>query len=242
MKSYKNFAFVYDDVMGDRQDTINYVYSLIKANHPKAKTLLELGCGTGSLLSDLSQHYLSTGIDLSLEMLIQARKKLPKVRFLHSDITKFKLQEKFDVIICVFDTINHVTSFKKWELIFAQVVKHLCPDGIFIFDINTIAKIQRYSKELPYVLEGKHSTCMVNVTAMKGCNFSLDITAFSQVKGNNFKRFYASVPEVTFSQKVILTLLKKYFGEIDLKDPDRRKASKETEELYFICSKPKPKK
>jgi SAM-dependent methyltransferase len=239
MSKYKKFAFVYDDVMGDRQEAAQYVHKLLKANHPKAKSLLELGCGTGSLLSHLSKLYLSTGIDNSPEMLLQAKKKAAKVRFLLGDITKFKLEEKFDTIICVFDTINHITSIKKWEMIFSRVAKNLSPDGIFIFDINTVAKIKRYSGELPYAMEGKNSSCIVKVSEMKGCNYFLDITAFSQIKGDNFKRFKAIIPEVTFDQKVVLSLLKKYFGRILLKDPDRPKVSKLTEELYFVCSKPK---
>lgn len=239
MNSYKNFAYVYDDVMGSRKDVIKYVHELIISNHPGAESLLDLGCGTGSLLSHLSKYYTSTGIDLSSDMLAHAKKKLPKVNFSCQDICNLNLNEKFDVIICVFDTINHITSLKKWEMIFAKVAKHLSADGVFIFDINTIAKINRYSSELPYALEGKYSTCVVNVTPIKGCKYSLDITAFSRISGNNFRRFVASIPEVTFKQKLILSKLSKYFRKVTLKDPDRIRVSKNTEELYFVCMKPK---
>ena len=239
MKGYKKFAFVYDDVMGDRQEVARYLRGLLKSNHPSARSLLELGCGTGSLLTHLSKFYLSTGLDLSPEMLKQAKKKLPKVRFLCRDICNFKIQERFDVIICAFDTINHITSIKKWERIFALVVQHLSPEGIFIFDINTIARIKRYSEELPYALEGKRSTCLVNVTPLKKCHYSLEITAFTQITADSFRRFQTRIPEVTFEKEIILSLLAKYFGKVVLKDPDRVKATKSTEELYFICSKPK---
>lgn len=225
--------------MGDRLEVAHFVHKLIKSNQPKAATLLELGCGTGSLLSHLSKFYLSTGIDLSPEMLTQAKQKLPKVRFLHNDICKFKLQEKFDAIICVFDTINHVTSIQKWEMIFKQVAEHLSKDGVFIFDINTVARIKRYSQELPYALEGKQSTCVVNVTPMKGPNYSLEIKAFTKISANNFRCFNTTIPEITFENKIITKLLKKYFAKVSLKDPDRIKVNKGTEELYFICSNQK---
>ena len=242
MNDYRDFAFVYDDVMGDRKDVARYVASLIKKYQPKAKTLLELGCGTGSMLVHLARSYSVTGIDLSAEMLRSAHIKLPQLKFHCADITDFKLDKRFDCIICVFDTINHVTSLKKWESIFRNVVDHLSDSGIFIFDINTVKKIKRYSEELPYALEGRESVCIVNVTPMRGCNYSLDITAFSKAKDNYYRSFRTKIPEVTFEKRIILTLLKKYFKKVVTKDPERIKDSAQTEELYFICSRPIPKK
>lgn len=238
MKGYKDFAFVYDDVMGDRKEVAKYVASLLKTYHPKAKTLLELGCGTGSMLAYLSRSYEATGIDLSAEMLSEARKKLPKLSFECADIASFKLENRFDAIICVFDTINHVTSFKKWEKIFRNVINHLSDDGVFIFDINTVRKIKRYANELPYALEGKDCACIVNVTPMRGCNYALEIRAFSKIQENYYRSFETEIPEVTFEKRIIISLLKKYFKKVVTKDPDRAKASAQTEELYFICSKP----
>ncbi len=50
MESYEVFAPFYDAVMGDRAEHADYLRSLIEKHHPKAKTLLELAFGTGSVL------------------------------------------------------------------------------------------------------------------------------------------------------------------------------------------------
>ena len=79
-------------------------------------------------------------------MLSIARKKLPHVRFYRKDMVRFDLGRKFDVIICVFDSINHVLKFADWQKIFRNAARHLEDDGLFLFDINTQAKLERLIK------------------------------------------------------------------------------------------------
>jgi trans-aconitate methyltransferase len=77
------------------------------------------------MLQLLSKHYDSVGIDSSRAMLSLAKKKAPRASLLLGDITNFSLRRRFDVILCPFDTINHVTSFAQWKKIFAGVHSHL---------------------------------------------------------------------------------------------------------------------
>jgi len=53
MTSYERFAEFYDAVMGDRRAAAEQVKELIRAAKPDAKNVLELGCGTGSILRHL---------------------------------------------------------------------------------------------------------------------------------------------------------------------------------------------
>ena len=110
---------------------------------PKARTLLELACGTGAILKIPANDYDVVGLDQSPQMLSIARKKLPRVRFYRRDMVRFDLGKKFDVIICVFDSINHVLKFAEWQKIFRNAARHLEDDGLFLFDINTQAKLER---------------------------------------------------------------------------------------------------
>ena len=88
---------------------------LIRQHTPTARTLLELACGTGAILKILARYYDVVGLDLSPQMLSIARKKLPHVRLYRKDMVRFDLGTKFDVIICVFDSINHVLRFADWK-------------------------------------------------------------------------------------------------------------------------------
>ena len=53
MTSYERFGQFYDAVMGDREAAAEQVMELIRAAKPDAKNVLELGCGTGSILKYL---------------------------------------------------------------------------------------------------------------------------------------------------------------------------------------------
>src|SRR5262249_41688764 len=111
MADYDTFAKFYDLVMGARTPGIERVRRYIERYRPSAASLLELGCGTGAVVAGLAEGMRITGIDLSTEMLKVATRNVPEARFVEGDITAFSLGEKFDVVICVFDTINHLMRF-----------------------------------------------------------------------------------------------------------------------------------
>src|ERR1700756_1255648 len=96
--------------MGDRDEEIARIRTYISRYLPGARSLLELGCGTGALLAGLAPELQVTGIDRSPEMLAIAARAVPEARLVEGDITAFRLPDRFDVIICMFDTLNHVRS------------------------------------------------------------------------------------------------------------------------------------
>ena len=117
---------------------------------PDAGSALELGCGTGTNLAALAALGRLTGIDASTEMLAIAREKAPGARLVEADMTAFELGERFDVAFCVFDTLNHVPTFAGWRELFACVHRHLAPGGLFVFDVNTLAKLRGIATFAPW--------------------------------------------------------------------------------------------
>ena len=147
--SYAVFAPFYDAVMGDRAGEADYLRSLIERYHPAARTLLELACGTGAVLEQLQPSYEVAGVDLSRAMLDLARTKVPSARLVQGDITSIELADRFDAVLCVFDSINHLLDFAQWEAVFDRAREHLTPRGLFLFDMNTEAKLERFSALRP---------------------------------------------------------------------------------------------
>jgi class 3 adenylate cyclase len=98
---YASLARFYDAVMGDPLPKSSRVVDAITRHSEGASSVLELGCGTGSVLAGLPASLSVTGLDRSPEMLAIARSKVPKARFIEADISSFDLGERFDVIICV---------------------------------------------------------------------------------------------------------------------------------------------
>ena len=80
----------------------------------RVKTVLDLACGTGSLTWLLAQRgYDTTGVDLSEDMLAQARDKnwdvaIPPL-FLHQSMDKLDLNDTVDACVCCLDSVNYVT-------------------------------------------------------------------------------------------------------------------------------------
>jgi SAM-dependent methyltransferase len=150
---YASFARFYDRIMGDRTPEIERIRRYISTHRPAARSLLELGCGTGALLSGLAADLSVTGIDRSPEMLSIAARVVPGAHLLQADITAFTLPDRFDVVMCMFDTLNHVTTVEGWLKLFQCVYEHLGDGGLFIFDVNTTGRLRGLADAPPYLDE-----------------------------------------------------------------------------------------
>ena len=99
MTSYHAFAPFDDAVQGDGAERVSFLRELIENRHASARTVLELACGTGSILKQLQPVYSVTGLDLSPEMLHVAAEKVPDDRLVEANMTAFDLGERFDVVL-----------------------------------------------------------------------------------------------------------------------------------------------
>ena len=100
------------------------------------KTLLDVGCGSGGFLSDLSLRYPavdSLGIDLSSVMVKNTQSKGLNAQC----IDLCKVDRKFDVITAIFDMVNYLDE-KNLKRFLRCVEEHLEEGGYFICDINTL--------------------------------------------------------------------------------------------------------
>src|SRR5947208_11613722 len=178
MTSYERFGELYDAVMGDRRAAGEQVLELIQGAKPDAKNVLELGCGTGSMLKHLQDAYEVSGLDLSGKMLLIARKKVPRATLFRQNMVDFQIDDRFDVIFCVFDSINHVRRFSDWKKVFANARRHLTPAGCFIFDINTQRKLERHISEPPWVHRFGGNLLIMDVTALPSGRSNWNIKVF----------------------------------------------------------------
>lgn len=94
--------------------------------------LLDIACGTGPHIPFLQEHFDVTGLDLSAEMLELARQKLPGVRFILADMTNFSINEKFDIVACLYGSIGMVGSLEKMRQAVHTFGDHLNPGGLLV--------------------------------------------------------------------------------------------------------------
>lgn len=116
----------------------------LKAARCPVRTVLDLACGTGSLTWLLARRgYETIGVDLSAEMLAQAREKgeadfsgTPPL-FLNQSMDKLDLYGTIDACVCCLDSVNYVTRPAALRRAFERVHTFLMPGGVFLFDART---------------------------------------------------------------------------------------------------------
>lgn len=104
--------------------------------------LIEIGCGTGWLCERLRKHGKVTGVDLSDEVLQQARLKAPDIDYRAGDFMTLDLPEgAFDVALTL-DTLSH---FADQAGFIARVGKLVKPGGLLIVVTQNRPVLERWS-------------------------------------------------------------------------------------------------
>ena len=110
---------------------------------PGARSWLDLCCGTGSLLRFVCEAGLeAVGVDVSSHQLRHARRNAPGARLVRADVRELDLGRTFDVVTCLFDSLNYLTAKRDLARAFRRARRHLADDGVFAFDMNTLDGIR----------------------------------------------------------------------------------------------------
>jgi SAM-dependent methyltransferase len=125
-----------------------YVHGLLQKHHPVAKSILDLGCGTGRHDLLLAQKgYNVNGVDLSGEMLAVAERQIEEgvikahksgsvlpLSFSQGDLRSIRLNRTFDAVISLFHVMSYQATNDDLLAAFVTARNHLAPGGVFIFD------------------------------------------------------------------------------------------------------------
>jgi SAM-dependent methyltransferase len=136
---FDKMAPVYNEHVGQFSTERFYstVEKLVLNFLPGPAKILDLCCGTGNLIEQLSRDGFSvTGLDISEEMLRYARERAPHASFIHANALDFSLPESFDAVVSLGDSLLHMDNVHKLILVFANVHEALRPGGFFLFDLS----------------------------------------------------------------------------------------------------------
>lgn len=236
MTSYKTLAEYYDQIMGDRKVDGDFIMGVLNKNNPKSNTLLELGCGTGTFLNYFhDKGFAVSGVDLSQEMLDIAQKKNPGACLYKDNMSNFNIAEQFDVIVCLFDSVNHLLNLKEWELMFKNVGEHLNENGLFIFDMNTQYKLEKLStlNDIVHIID-ENKKIHMKVTLNKGV-YDWEIKIIDTQEGFESVVSNEIIQEVSFSVLQVQKILNNYFSQVTLFTKDNKDVDKATKRVYFLC-------
>ncbi|HEX2084800.1 MAG TPA: class I SAM-dependent methyltransferase [Solirubrobacteraceae bacterium] len=102
--------------------------------------LLDVGCGTGkSFLPWHHRGWSVTACDQSVAMLRHAAAKAPAdVRLVEADARQLDVLGEFRLVLMLDDVVNYLAA-DELAPAFAGVARNLAPDGLVVFDVNTLS-------------------------------------------------------------------------------------------------------
>lgn len=146
MSPFEKYSAFYDLLYRDKDYSgeAEYVARTVRAFSPRARTILELGSGTGRHGRLLAQMgYRVHGIERSPDMVSLARSQSDTVPSQNGgaftcevgDICKARVGRTFDVAISLFHVISYQTTNDALRAAFRVAAEHLEPAGLFVFDV-----------------------------------------------------------------------------------------------------------
>jgi len=114
-----------------RNDLIIWAFNAYK---PNAHSFLEVGCGTGFVLSGIAKAYsdmVLNGSEIFLDGLSYAIERVPTASFMQMDARRIPFLEEFDTI-GAFDVLEHIDED---EVVLTQLYKALKPNGVLLLTV-----------------------------------------------------------------------------------------------------------
>lgn len=233
---YANYAEFYDQgTTTDIVAKVDLIKQTIQRLNPSAKDLLEIACGTGNVLTQLQGNYNLSGLDLSANMLKIAKTKLPEIELFEDNMTSFNLARKFDVIICLFDSVNHLQTFYEWEELFDRAKEHLNINGVFIFDVNTINKLEKFSTLSPFRHDMENGYQIAKIDKRDDGLYHWLLDIYTSDVLSNPKVTKNDIPEAAFPLQQIEKALQYRFKTVEKFTPDNVIANELSDRIYFAC-------
>ena len=184
---------------------------------PQHKKILDVGCGTGKLISDIKVWYPNNkfyGIDISPVNIQQAQKNINYAEFKVADVEQLPYSNNFfDILFCT-DTLEHVYSLPHTLFEFNRVLKPAglliicCPNyfnflGIIKLSLEKlhICPANSFSLDNWYQAHENFMTYFKLKKSLKNHNFQIEyLKPFNTLQG--------SLPALDFSLHKIMELYK----------------------------------
>lgn len=236
MPNYKELAKFYDAVVGDKSSRVEFLKKLIEENAPDAASLLEMACGTGTLIEGLAQKYQVSGFDLSPEMVDIAKKKLPNTDIRVADMADFDFGKSFDIVLCIYDSINHLQNWGQWCATFVNASKHLNAGGLFIFDFNTPRRHELLLGSLPHSRPIGNDHMYMAASREEG-RFKWTVRVFQKESDGRFSLHEDTVYETAFLLEQVKTEVLKSFDIKEIVDANGLDKTDPNWRPFLVCVK-----
>jgi SAM-dependent methyltransferase len=135
---FSESAELYDAIYGTFKDYAAEavtIAKLVRSEHPAARTLLDVGCGTGEHVKHLNARgFVADGLDIDPALVAVARRKVPTAQFFEGDMSGFELPNRYDVVVCLFSSIGYLQTLARVTSALERFRDHLAPNGLVIVE------------------------------------------------------------------------------------------------------------
>lgn len=244
MSRYEGLAGCYDSFTEDvaYPRWADYFEAVFSRHETHVESILDLGCGTGSLSVLLAERgYEVIGVDASPEMLAQAQAKAAdctKIQpmFLCQDMEELDLYGTVDAAVSSLDSISYLDGYDALDAALGRLKFFVRPGGLFVFDVNTEAKFRAIDGSC-FMREDEEDVCIWRAAydeESKYCVMGMDL--FHR-EGKLWSRSQEEHEEYAFSKEEIKAALEQNgfcleaaYGELNF-DP----AAEDSMRVFYIA-------
>ena len=241
--AYEALAASYDRLTNDvpYEAVLAFYHEILDRYGCKPASAVDLACGTGTMAILLAREGLSVlGVDQSEEMLTQAADKAAGMEnppwFVRQRMEKLRLPQPVDLVVCCLDGVNYVTEPAALREAFTRVCKALNPSGLFIFDINSEAKLRGLDGQI-FLDEDEQVFCLWRAEFDEDtrlCSYGMDIF---QKQGKLWQRSREEHLEYAYRTEELTQWLREAgFTRVELFADRKLEAPAPDEQRVFIAT------
>lgn len=245
MEAYTSFASVYDIFMDNipYEEWAEYLSRLLAEYEVTDGIVLDLGCGTGTLTELMAARgFDMIGVDYSEEMLEIAMEKRAEsgrdILYLLQDMREFELYGTVRAVISICDSLNYITEEAELEEVFRLVNNYLDPEGVFIFDFNTVYKYREILGDQT-IAESREDCSFIwdNYYYEEEQINEYELSLFLQEEGNLYRKYVETHYQKGYELETVKMLLEKSGMKfVTAYDAfTRNPPTKESERVYVIA-------
>ena len=256
MDAYTDFADVYDELMDDTpyREWCDFIVEILgkygAGTEPaddnlrqERNTILDLGCGTGTLTELLARKgYDMIGVDNAQEMLQIAMEKREKsgldILYLLQDMRELELYGTVGAVVSICDSLNYLLAEEDIVQTFERVNNYLYPQGLFIFDFNTVYKYAVVIGDAT-IAENREDCSFIweNLYDPEEEINEYDLTVFVREDGEQFRRFTETHFQRGYTVEQITRLVERSgMVLLEVSDADTGEAvTAQSERVYVVA-------
>ena len=245
MSAYEMLADVYDGLTADidYRAILDYLEAILRRLDKYPTSVLDLGCGTGSMSVLLSKRgYQVLGVDISEEMLTVASQKAMDLEnppfFICQPMQRLRVPQQMDAVFCLLDSLNYVTEPEDVRKTMQRVYRTVSDGGVFIFDINTPYKLKGLDGQV-FLDENEQSYCVWRADfdyEENCCYYGIDLFC---KQGKLWERSFEQHCEYAYEPAQLVQWLQEAGFSKVMQFGDRRtdEPCEEEQRIYFVAIK-----